>query len=646
MSRANVIVRTVSRVTGRVRLWRVVDALVRSAMWCIPPALLIYVLNLIVDVPLPLLVLPVAAFVVTCAVLAGMGLSRVDRFEVAKIIDDQMGLRDRLTSALYFDALGVEGGLARAAVEDASAVAGGLDTRGLAVGSWPRHTIKVAAAAVLTVVVAVGPVNIADWFRSDETGTVEVATEEVKEKAPTPGPVVPVETVAAIEPTERKESLTTMTRLEAERPPERDPETMNLEMSEDLEDDMKTWRCPPRPRTSRRASPRRSASRWSRRGSHWDCAATSSAISRDSASTERRRDGGPGYPSARPTSQSRGHAMSDAAEQANTDARVKDFRDTFLKVSDEISKVIVGYKDVIDNVLTALMTRGNVLLEGVPGIGKTMLVRTLGEVLDLTFRRVQFTADLMPADIIGTNMIAQDELGSRTFRFEKGPVFTHLLLADEINRATPKTQAALLEAMEEHSITVAGVKYVLEEPFFVLATQNPIEMEGTYPLPQAELDKFIFKLDVGFPGLDELDEIIVRTTYEEMPPVDVVASGEEILRLRTLVREVPIAPHVEDYAARVILATSPKSEFATDRVTQYIKAGSSPRGLQGLILAGKVKALLDNRYCVSCEDIDEMARPTLRHRIQRNLEAEAEEISTDAIIADLLEKIPQTAQAV
>jgi len=338
--------------------------------------------------------------------------------------------------------------------------------------------------------------------------------------------------------------------------------------------------------------------------------------------------------------------MSDTPQDMSTDQRVKDFRDTFMKMSDEISKVIVGYKDVINNVLTALMCRGNVLLEGVPGIGKTMLVRTLGEVLDLRFRRVQFTADLMPADIVGTQMIAQDDAGNRTFRFERGPVFTHCLLADEINRATPKTQSALLEAMEEHSVTVAGTRYVLEEPFFVLATQNPIEMEGTYPLPQAELDKFIFKLDVLFPGLEELDEIIVRTTYEEMPPVNVVASGEEILQLRKLVLEVPIAPHVEDYAARVVLATQPRSEFATELVKRYIRAGSSPRGLQGLILAGKVKALLDSRYCVSCDDVDEMAVPTLRHRIQRNLEAEAEEVSTDVIIADILEKIPQTVEAV
>ena len=338
--------------------------------------------------------------------------------------------------------------------------------------------------------------------------------------------------------------------------------------------------------------------------------------------------------------------MGKKANEAKTEKLVQSFRDTFVTMSDEISKVIVGYKDVIDNVLTALMSRGNVLLEGVPGIGKTMLVRTLGEVLELTFRRVQFTADLMPADILGTNMIAQDEAGNRTFRFERGPVFTNLLLADEINRATPKTQAALLEAMEEHSVTVAGTQYVLDEPFFVLATQNPIEMEGTYPLPQAELDKFIFKLDVGFPGLDELDEIIVRTTYEEMPAVDVVAKGADILELRKLVLEVPIAPHVEDYAARTILATMPASEFATDMVKQYVKAGSSPRGLQGLLLSGKVKALLDGRYAVSCADVDEMAHPTLRHRIQRNLEAEAEEISTDAIITDILERTPQTAEAV
>ena len=338
--------------------------------------------------------------------------------------------------------------------------------------------------------------------------------------------------------------------------------------------------------------------------------------------------------------------MSETKNPGNVDQRLDEFRSTFAKMSDEVSKVIVGYKDVIDNVLTALLTRGNVLLEGVPGIGKTMLVRTLGEVLELQFRRVQFTADLMPADIVGTNMIVQDETGRRTFRFERGPVFTNLLLADEINRATPKTQSALLEAMEEHSVTVAGTRYVLEEPFFVLATQNPIEMEGTYPLPQAELDKFIFKLDVLFPGLDELDEIIVRTTFESMPRVNRVATGADVLRLRALVREVPVAPHVEDYAARVVLATHPGAEQATDMVKRYVKAGASPRGLQGLILAGKVRALLDGRYSVSCEDINVMSHPTLRHRIQRNLEAEAEEISRDAIVDDILSKTPQTADAV
>jgi MoxR-like ATPase len=252
----------------------------------------------------------------------------------------------------------------------------------------------------------------------------------------------------------------------------------------------------------------------------------------------------------------------------------------------------------------------------------------------------------MPADIIGTNVMQETSSGEKTLVFQPGPIFANIVLADEINRATPKTQSALLEAMEEHSVTVAGVKYVLEEPFFVLATQNPIEMEGTYPLPRAELDKFIFKLDVGFPGLADLDEIIVRTTYQEMPPVKAVATGKDVLKLRRLVREVPIAPHVEDYAARLVLATAPDSEFATDMVKQYVKAGSSPRGVQGLILSAKVQALLDGRFCASCDDVTVMALPTLRHRIQRNLEAEAEEITTDTIIKDILTKTPQTAAAV
>ena len=322
--------------------------------------------------------------------------------------------------------------------------------------------------------------------------------------------------------------------------------------------------------------------------------------------------------------------------------QVETFRKTFGAMREEVSKRIVGYRDIIESVLIALLARGNVLLEGVPGIGKTMLVRTLGEVLELTFSRIQFTADLMPADIVGTNMIAQDKSGSRIFRFQRGPVFTHLLLADEINRATPKTQSALLEAMEEHSVTVGGTCYALEEPFFVLATQNPIEMEGTYPLPQAELDKFIFKLDVPFPGEDDLDEIIVRTTAEAMPAVNVVTTGREVLRLRQIVREVPVAPHVEEYAGKVILATMPDSEYATEMVRRYVRIGSSPRGLQGLILGGKAQALLDNRFCVSCEDINLMAKPTLRHRIRLNLEGEAEEIATDAVIDDILRQIPQT----
>ena len=318
------------------------------------------------------------------------------------------------------------------------------------------------------------------------------------------------------------------------------------------------------------------------------------------------------------------------------------FRDTFVQMRREVSKRIVGYEEIIENVLTALLACGNVLLEGVPGIGKTLLVRTLGEVLDLTFTRIQFTADLMPADIVGTNMIVQDDAGNRTFRFQKGPVFTHLLLADEINRATPKTQSALLEAMEEHSVTVGGTRYDLEEPYFVLATQNPIAMEGTYPLPQAELDKFIFKLDVPFPGEDDLDEIIVRTTTEAMPAVSVVASGEVVLKLRGIVREVPLAPHVEEYAAKVVLATMPGSEHATEQVNRYVRIGSSPRGLQGLILAGKVRALIDGRYCVSCDDINASAAATLRHRIGLNLEGEAEGISTDELIAGILQSTPQT----
>jgi MoxR-like ATPase len=326
--------------------------------------------------------------------------------------------------------------------------------------------------------------------------------------------------------------------------------------------------------------------------------------------------------------------------QEQYQALIQQFIDDFRTLRDEVSKMIVGYEDVIEKVLICLFAEGNVLLEGVPGLGKTMLVRVLAQALHCSFRRVQFTADLMPSDIIGTNMIVQHG-HRRELVFQKGPIFTHLLLSDEINRATPRTQSALLEAMEEHSVTVGGHTYALEEPFFVLATQNPIEQTGTYPLPQAALDKFLFKLIVDYPDFAELDEIIRRTTQQKLPEIARVTTREKILEMRDLVREVPVASHVERYAGRLVLGSHPDSQYATDMVRRYVKAGSSPRGIVGLLLGGKVRALLSGRFSVACEDIRNVALPTLRHRMQLTFEGQAEEISSDRIVQDILDKTPE-----
>ena len=322
--------------------------------------------------------------------------------------------------------------------------------------------------------------------------------------------------------------------------------------------------------------------------------------------------------------------------QQEYESQISQFIEDFSSLRDEVAKMIVGYEDVIEKVLICLFASGNVLLEGVPGLGKTMLVRVLAQALHCDFRRVQFTADLMPTDIIGTNMIVQQE-NRRELVFQRGPIFTHLLLSDEINRATPRTQSALLEAMEEHSITVGSNTYTLEEPFFVLATQNPIEQAGTYPLPQAALDKFLFKLTVGYPDFEELDEIIRRTTRQALPEINRVMTREKVLEMRELVREVPVATHVERFAGRLILASHPESEFATDMVKRYVKAGSSPRGIVGLLLGGKVRALLNGRFSVACDDIRNVAQPTLRHRLQLTFEGQAEEVPTDKIVDDILE---------
>ena len=322
------------------------------------------------------------------------------------------------------------------------------------------------------------------------------------------------------------------------------------------------------------------------------------------------------------------------------EAGAAQFVDTFQRVHKEISKVIVGHQRLIEDVLTGLFAGGHVLLEGVPGIGKTMLVSTLASTLDCTFSRIQFTPDLMPSDIIGTRIVNEDESGRKHFTFQPGPVFTHVLLADEINRATPKTQSALLEAMQEKMVTVHGQRHKLEPPFFVLATQNPLEMEGTYPLPEAQLDRFLFKLMVEFPPLDDLIEVARRTTQRETPRATVVVQHQEINRLAGVVRDVPIAPHVEKYAAHLLHATHPGTAGAPELVRQYVKYGASPRGLQALILGGKVRALLDGRFNVSVEDIKQVSRPSLRHRLLLNFEGEAEEIKTDDIVRSILEKIP------
>jgi MoxR-like ATPase len=318
------------------------------------------------------------------------------------------------------------------------------------------------------------------------------------------------------------------------------------------------------------------------------------------------------------------------------------FRADYETVLSEIAKVMVGQVPVVEGVLTSLFAGGNVLLEGVPGLGKTMLIRTLGEVLDLPFSRIQFTPDLMPADIIGTNIVQEDaQTGRRDFVFVRGPLFSNLVLADEINRATPKTQSAMLEAMQEKRITAAGTTHELDKPFFVMATQNPLEMEGTYPLPEAQLDRFLFKIMVPFPSREELVEILNRTTTADVPTASKVMNRERLLHWMRFVRSIVIAPHVQDYAVRVILATHPDSPHATEMVRRFVRYGASPRGAQGLILGGKIKALRAERYNVAFADIAAVASMVLRHRMILNFEGEAEGVTTDAVVEDILKHVPR-----
>src|SRR6266478_5457154 len=327
----------------------------------------------------------------------------------------------------------------------------------------------------------------------------------------------------------------------------------------------------------------------------------------------------------------------------STEQAIQSFREAHERLRTEIGKVIVGHESIVEGTLLALFAGGHVLLEGVPGLGKTLLVRTLSEVLDLSFNRIQFTPDLMPADILGTNIVMETGAGRREFQFQHGPIFAHLVLADEINRATPKTQSALLEAMQEHQVTAGGELRKLVEPFFVMATQNPIDQEGTYPLPEAQLDRFFFKILVGYPSAVELTEVLTRTTSGARAEVVKVLEREALLELMKLVREVPVASHVKDYAVRLVLATHPKTDTASPIASQYLRFGSSPRGGQTLMLAGKVRALIQGRFNVSFDDIEAVAAAALRHRLSLNFEAEAEGITTDHIIAQVLKDVPRDA---
>jgi MoxR-like ATPase len=328
--------------------------------------------------------------------------------------------------------------------------------------------------------------------------------------------------------------------------------------------------------------------------------------------------------------------MSESIPSDDLRKQLDAFRDDFVRLRDEVSKVIVGHQAILDDALTALVAGGHVLLEGVPGLGKTLMVRTLADALRLKFQRIQFTPDLMPADLIGTNVVLETPEGRKQFEFQPGPIFGNILLADEINRATPKTQSALLEAMQEHSVTVAGRTHRLSEPFFVMATQNPLEMEGTYPLPEAQLDRFFCKLLVKYPELGELETILDRTTEVAAPKAEPVLTGQRILEMSQLARQIPVASEVRRYGLAIVLATHPDHELAAPIARQYVRYGASPRGAQALVLGAKIRAILDHRYHVAKEDLTALAPAVLRHRLILNFEGQAEGISPDAVIAEIL----------
>ena len=320
------------------------------------------------------------------------------------------------------------------------------------------------------------------------------------------------------------------------------------------------------------------------------------------------------------------------------------FHKQYNAVQEEMSRVIVGNREVIGSILSCLLTRGHVLLEGIPGLGKTLIVQTLADVLNLDFNRIQFTPDLMPGDLIGTNVLRETEDGEKYLDFQQGPIFCNLMLADEVNRATPKSQSALLEAMQEKSVSVGNITHKLDEPFFVMATQNPIELEGTYPLPEAQMDRFLFKLKIEYPTADEMHDIMDRTTQVGMPQATAVLEKGEVLQMRETVLSVPIARPVQDYAIRLTLGTHPNAPQSHPLSNKYVRFGASPRGTQALVLGGKMQALLNDRVHVSCEDIRAVAYPALRHRLLLNFEGEAEHIDTDDILKEIIKDVPEPSE--